>query len=156
MPSPKSPTTPFDPLDSTATDSGGDEVPYDRSMVIGELLALEFDDDQPYTRAELDKLDDDQLIDLYDSEMFGSEGADAPPEGDDADEGDFEDEEVECSICGVTKVCDFEDDLGEPICAECEELGDDEEVESADEIVESETEEEGEDDGDDIDETEES
>ncbi len=156
----KSETTPFDPLDSTSNDSGGDEVPYDRSMVIGELLALEFDDDKPYTRAELDKLNDDQLIDLYDSEMFGAEGADAPPD-DDADSGELEegdaDEEVECSVCGVTKVCDFEDEEGEPICADCEESDDSPGDET--EEVESETEEDEESESDsesDVDEEEES
>lgn len=154
---PKPETTPFDDsIDSTANDSEGDEVPYDRTMVIGELLALEFDDDQPYTHGELDKMNDDDLIDLYNSEMFP--GADAPPNG--IIDDDDADEEVECSVCGVTKVCDFEDEDGEPICADCEEDGDDEEVESADEILESETDEEEEEDGeessDDVDETEES
>lgn len=138
------PTTPFDPtVHAPDNDSGGDEVPYDRTMVIGELLALEFDDDPPYTRSELDKMDDDDLIDLYNSEMFGAE---APPDGTELDNAD---EEVECSVCGVTRVCDFEDDEGEPICSECEDEGDDEEVESADEIVESETEESDDSPGDD-------
>ena len=145
------PTTPFDPIDSPdSPDSGGDEVPYDREMVIGELLELEFDDDQPYTRQELDKMSDDQLIDLYDSEMWGT----AVPPGDDDDA----DEEVECSICGVAKVCDFEDDDGEPICAECEESADSP-GEDVDVDSDTEEDEEGEEDGvddDDLDDGEES
>ena len=142
-------TTPFDPIDSSdSSDSGGDEVPYDREMVIGELLQLEFDDDPPYTRTELDKMSDDQLIDLYDSEMWGT--AVPPRDDDDADE------EVECSVCGVAKVCDFEDDLGEPICAECEESADSpgEDVDVDSEIDEEE--EESEDSEDDLDDEEES
>lgn len=138
--------TPFDDsINSIANDSGGDEVPYDRTMVIGELLALEFDDDQPYTRAELDKMNDDQLIDLYNSEMFSDSGGDLSP-----------DEEVECSICGVTKVCEFESDEEEPICADCEsEESDDSPGDDDVEEVESEIDEEEEGDEDDIDETEE-
>lgn len=155
-------TTPFDtdPIDSTSSDSndsGGDEVAYDREMVIGELLNLEFDDDPPYTRAELDKMSDDQLCDLYNSEMFET-SADVP--GDDF-ELDNADEEVECCICGVVKICDFEDQDGEPICAECEES--DDSPGEVEEEVDSETDEEGEEDSeddeessDDVDETEES
>jgi hypothetical protein len=141
-------TTPFDPLDSPNNNSEGDEVPYDREMVIGELLTLEFDDDPPYTRAELDKMNDDQLIDLYDSEMWPS----AP--GDD-DVVDAADEEVECCICNVVKVCEFEDEDGEPICADCEAL-EDAEIDAGE--MESETDEESansDDDEDDIDESEE-
>jgi len=145
---PKSETTPFDPLDSPdSPDSGGDEVPYDREMVIGELLQLEFDDDPPYTRLELDKMSDDQLCDLYESEMFDAE---APPDDDAAGDAD---EEVECSVCGVTKVCDFEDDDGEPICAECEESAD---SPGEDVDVDSETEEDEEDEDNDLDDEEES
>ncbi len=147
-------TTPFDPIDSPDNDSGGDEVPYDREMVIGELLELEFDDDPPYTRAELDKMSDDQLIDLYDSAMFGAE---APPDDDagDAELDDDADVPVECSVCAHIKVCDFEDIDGEPVCAACEESADSP-GEDVDVDSETDEDEEGEDDGDeDVDETEE-
>ncbi len=99
---------------------------FEREEYIRQILDIEYDDDESYTRAELEALSDDDLKECHSSETAPVAEVPLEPET--------------CIICKEFKICELDDADGRgPVCQACgnavEMDGDDDDDDDDDDVI---------------------